>query len=134
MARRDHTEIELQQKLKKRQFPDEEIERAVHQLTADGLQNNQRFAENYIHYRQNKGYGPLKIQAELMARGLSEELIEHLLNITDNAWFLKAREAWQKRFKGQVPDDMKNRARQMRFLQQRGFTRDQITRIFQYSD
>ena len=37
---------------------------------------------------------------------------------------------WQKRFRGVYPADIKNRSKQIRFLQYRGFTQEQINIIF----
>ncbi len=99
-------------------------------MSQEGLQSNARFAENYIRFRQTKGYGPLHIRSELLARGLSEEFIEHHLKIADNAWFVGIQKVWHKRFKGIKPRDFKTRAQQMRFLQYRGFTQEQIDSIF----
>ncbi len=87
--------------------------------------------ESYIHYRRARGYGPLRIRAELLERGIAQDLIEHQLNITDNAWLEDVRKVWQKRFKNRLPQDMKARGQQMRFLFYRGFTGEQINRLFQ---
>ena len=56
-------------------------------------------------------------------------MIAEQLEITDNAWFECARKSWQKRFKGQLAKDFKARAKQMRFLQYRGFTPEQIESV-----
>ncbi len=72
----------------------------------------------------------MRIHAELAARGIPQDLIEHHLNIADNAWFAHVRKIWQKHFKGIMPLDSKIRARQIRFLYQRGFTAEQIDTIF----
>lgn len=102
----------------------------IQALAGEGLLSNDRFVENYVRYRRTKGYGPLRIHAELIARGISEDLIEHHLDMADNAWFAEARLVWQKRFKGTLPRDFKTRAEQMRFLQYRGFTPEQINNIY----
>jgi regulatory protein len=121
-------------KLRTKKFPDDLILKVVQKLAQDKLLSNDRFIENYIHSRRNKGYGPIRIQAELQERGIQEELIEHHLNIADNAWFINARNVWQKRFKNQLPRDFKSRAQQMRFLQYRGFTQEQIESVIKRSD
>lgn len=99
-------------------------------LVQEGLINEQRFTENYIRWRRGKGYGPLRISAELQTRGILPEMIAEHLQITDNAWFAEARKVWQKYFKGKMPEEFKLRAKQMRFLQYRGFTREQIAAVF----
>jgi len=82
-----------------------------------------------VHFRRAKGFGPIRIQAELTARGLSKEFIEGHLNMADNLWFEAARQLWQKRFKGIVPQDFKSKAQQIRFLRYRGFTDDHVEKI-----
>jgi regulatory protein len=103
-------------------------------LVDEGLVSNTRFTESYLHARRQRGYGPLRIQAELAVRGISQDMIEHHLKIADNAWFAHARKVWQKHFKGILPSDLKIRARQIRFLYQRGFTAEQIDTIFRSDD
>lgn len=134
LARREHSELELSRKLRLKKYPEADIQTVVSQLIEENLLSHSRFIENYIHHRRNKGYGPLRIQAELRERGIAEEFIEHYLDITDNAWFIQVRNVWQKRFKNRAPSDFKMRAQQMRFLQYRGFTQEQIEHIFQGSD
>lgn len=99
-------------------------------LVQEGWINELRFTDNYIHSRRIKGYGPLRIARELQTRGISAEMIAEQLQITDNAWFTEAQKVWQKHFKGQLPSDFKLRAKQIRFLQYRGFTREQIEGVF----
>lgn len=117
-------------KLQNKLFDPHEIELVLAEFVASGLLNDRHFVEHFIHYRTNKGYGPLRIQAELKQRGIAEDLIEEEMQITDNKWQQHARMAWQKRFKNCLPHNLKTRAQQMRFLQQRGFTHEQINSIF----
>jgi regulatory protein len=130
LARREHSEIELARKLRRKGFAEDNIQQVTIQLIQENLLSNHRFIENYIHFRRAKGFGPLRIQAELIERGIHEELIDHHLKITDNAWFAEVREVWRKRFKNQMPQDFKTRAAQMRFLYSRGFTSEQIESVF----
>jgi regulatory protein len=131
LARREHSAAELTRKLQAKGYESIDIQSLIIALEQEGLLNHQRFIENYIHYRRNKGYGPLHIQAQLIERGIHQELIEQELNIADNAWFTEAFRAWQKRFKNKAPTDYKSRAQQMRFLQYKGFTREQIESVFE---
>jgi len=129
LARRDHSVHELIQKLKNRAYSVSSAQMIVEELLQAGYINESRFTENYIHWRSGKGYGPLRISAELQSRGILPEMIAEHLQITDNAWFALAQKIWQKQFKGKLPDDLKLRARQIRFLQYRGFTREQIENV-----
>jgi regulatory protein len=131
LAIREHSELELRRKLLTKGFPAEQIDTLLPLLIQENLLSNHRFLENYIRYRQQKGYGPIRIHAELNARGISEDMIEDHLNIADNAWLTSVRTVWRKRFKSVVPADSRARGQQQRFLQYRGFTLDQIDTIFQ---
>jgi regulatory protein len=126
LARREHATNELRRKIRLKGFELAHIEPVLAALTQEGLLNNQRYLENYIHFRQQKGFGPIRIRAELAQHDLPEELIEHHLQIADNAWFVVAQQVWQKRFKKQIARDYKTQSQQMRFLQYRGFTMEQI--------
>ncbi len=130
LARREHSETELFRKLCLKGFSETDIRPVMTALLQENLVSNSRFIENYIHFRRAKGFGPLKIQAELQERGIPEELIEHHLKIADNAWLGQARTVWKKRFKNRMPTDFKSRAQQMRFLHYRGFTSEQIELVF----
>lgn len=102
----------------------------ISELTAAGYIDDSRFAENYIRYRRNRGVGPLRIQQELRAKGIDNEVIAQRLSIADNAWFDEAQKVWMKHFKGKLPSDFKDKTKQMRFLQYRGFTTEHIEHLF----
>lgn len=129
LARRDHSRQELSQKLKAKGCGGEDIKTVLDALVQEGLINEPRFAENYIYWRRGKGFGPARIAMELQTRGIASETIAQHLQIADNAWFTEARKVWQKHFRGKLPHDNQSRARQMRFLQYRGFTREQIESV-----
>ena len=131
LTRREHSELELHRKLLIKGHAISDIETTIQALRQEKLLSNTRFTECYIRHRREKGYGPLRIHAELIARGIPEDMIEHHLNIADNDWFAYAKKVWQKRFKNSVPRDLHERAKQMRFLQYRGFTTDHINTIYQ---
>jgi regulatory protein len=128
-TRPEQSQHQLHPKLLTKGYAESDIQLTLTALTKEGLLSNTRFIESYLHHRRQKGYGPLRIQAELATRGISEDMIEHHLDIADNAWLAHARQVWQKRFKGASPRDFKARAQQMRFLQYRGFTSTQINHI-----
>ena len=119
---REHASDELRQKLVKKGFVASVIDKVVIQLQADNLLSDERFVESYVRIRISKGFGPLRIQQELRERGISDEL----LNGRDEAWVTRARLARQKRFGEELPQGQRDLAKQIRFLQYRGFTSSQI--------
>ena len=70
---------------------DADIHPVLNILVQEGLLSDSRFLENFIHYQRNRGYGPIRIRADLIERGISENLIEHHLEIKDNAWLTSIR-------------------------------------------
>jgi len=74
----------------------------------------------------------LRIQAELRQRGIDDELIADHVDPHEQQWSDSIRDVWHKRFGDNIPADIKERARQTRFLQYRGFTSEQISRLFKH--
>ena len=132
LARREHSVKELTIKLIKAEFDVDEIADVIDRLTMQDLQSDQRFAENYLHYRSQRGFGSQKIRQELKQRGVADSIISDIFIEADIDWFLHAVTQRCKRFGEQMPDDLKERAKQQRFLQHRGFTHEQISESFQY--
>ena len=130
LARREHSVHELIQKLVKAEFEIDDITNVITRLTEQDLQSDQRFAENYTRYRSNRGFGSQKIRQELKERGVAVDLINDALEQQNIDWFAIAVTVRSKRFGEQNPDDFKERAKQQRFLQYRGFTHEQINETF----
>ena len=126
LARREHTRLELNRKLQGKGFAADDIEKVLLDLSREGLQSDERFTEAFISSRLQRGSGPIKIAMELQQRGVVEELISLYLDERDSQWQTVAAKVREKRFGRLPPTDFKERARQMRFLQYRGFTMAQI--------
>jgi regulatory protein len=130
LARREHCTTELLHKLSKKNFAENDIHTVLTILSQENLLSDHRFTETFIRYRCKMGYGPLYIQAELKNRGVSEDIIQNHLQSSSESWLDTIHTVWHKRFKGHFPTDYKTRAQQMRFLQYRGFTLEQINSHF----
>jgi len=130
LARREHSEQQLTRKLTGRGFDEQLVEIAVAELVADGLLSDVRFAEAFVNSRFQRGSGPQKIRMELRERGVAAELVSLSIEAFDDQWWQRVREVREKKFGSEQPGDFKERSRQMRFLQQRGFTSEQISAAF----
>ena len=130
LARREHSQEELRTKLRKAEFEIDEINVVIQKLMKIDLQSDLRFAENYLHYRSQRGFGSQKIKFELNERGVDKQTINAVFEQEDIDWFFLAVLARNKRFGQKAPDDLKDRAKQQRFLQYRGFTHEQINESF----
>jgi len=126
LARREHSRLELERKLLGKGLAPAAIEQVLRDLSTEGLQSDERFTEAFISSRRQRGSGPIRIAMELQQRGVSEALIECYLDEQDSHWHRAAVKVREKRFGRLPPADFKERARQMRFLQYRGFTMAQI--------
>ncbi|VAW82827.1 Regulatory protein RecX [hydrothermal vent metagenome] len=130
LARREHSIQELCHKLKGRECPAAMVEQVADELVAEGLLSDRRFAEAYVYNRAGRGFGPLKIQAELRDRGISDSLALAALAELAPDWVASARRQRHKRFHSDRPIDFNARVKQQRFLQQRGFTSEQSRAAF----
>ena len=130
LARREHSQVELRKKLRKAEFEIDEINVVIQKLAKIDLQSDLRFAENYLHYRSQRGFGSQKIKFELNERGVDKHTINAVFEQEDIDWFFLAVMARNKRFGQKAPNDLKDRAKQQRFLQYRGFTHEQINESF----
>jgi len=130
LARREHGEQELAAKLVAKGFDQGPVAEALAGLLADNLLSDARFTEAFVHSRYQRGSGPQKIRAELHQRGIDESLIDDCLNVYAGQWQVLVGEVRARKYGAALPADFRERSRQMRFLQQRGFTAEQIARAF----
>ncbi len=125
LGRRDYSCEELARRLSRRYRPDV-VERVVAALQERGYLDDTRFVENYITARRAKGFGPLRIQSELLRRGIGRRLAAESLRLHDEAWVAEARRAKNKKFGDGLPQAPQERLKVQRFLANRGFTDEQI--------
>ena len=131
LVRREYGRLELSRRLRSKGYEQAAIDGVVQSLTDEGSQSDQRFTDEYIHARANRGFGPNRIGAELGERGIERDLITSQLDRDGAAWDDRALVALRKRFApaepvGDYSRDARERQRRERFLHQRGFTPTQI--------
>ena len=130
LARREHSQHELRQKLKARAGEEDDVEAILQQLKEEKLQSDERFTEAYIHHRFNAGMGPLKIRHELRQKGVDESLVESFLEPLAGEWDDVMRQQRVRKFGAAIPEDYAARMKQARFLQNRGFSPESVMRLF----
>lgn len=128
LARRDYARQELADRLRRKfvqavQF--EALEGVLDELIQERLLSDERFAEQFTRSRMSRGYGPRRICMELKERGVSEETIRSVLAVMDIDWCAYAKAAYLKKYVTEI-GDAKEKAKRMRFLQQRGYTAEQV--------
>ena len=129
LSRREHSTEELRRKLLARRHPWPAVEEVLTGLQRDGLLSDLRFVKEYTRARAERGYGPVRIHAELLHRGVEEEQIEACLAAHDAFWVASIARVYRKQFGETVPSDFAERARRARFLHMRGFTAGQIRTV-----
>ena len=128
LARREHSRHELVSKLSQRGWERDDVEAVVDALAEQGLQSDQRHAEHYARGRAERGYGPVRIRAELQQRGIDRGLISQVLNGLDIDW-LAAADRWYQRRYSQPPADAQDRARRQQALQRRGHPHEVVREL-----
>ena len=126
LARREHSAGELGRKLEQRGYDSTAVTAVLSSLEARKLLSDERFVEEFVAARLRRGSGPLKIREELRGKGVDSSLVERAVTAHKGSWGRLAEEARRKRFGAEAPRNMQERARQARFLQQRGFSMDDI--------
>jgi regulatory protein len=128
LAGRDHAIADLSRKLQQRGFTPAAIAAALEELRLSNAVNDERYGQNVVRYRSRRGQGPARIRLELRKSGVNAELAAAAVKGGDDApdFARLARETRVRKFGPDVPKDWKERSRQARFLQYRGFSNDHI--------
>ncbi|MDD5384192.1 MAG: RecX family transcriptional regulator [Gallionella sp.] len=149
LARREYSRAELRSKLLPHVQVEEDFEQSfdssvadssglgdldalLDDLTARGWLSDARAATQLLHAKRSR-FGTQRITHELRQKGIAEELIEAALPVLKESELEAARGVWQRKF-GTLPQDDKEKARQMRFLQSRGFGFEVIFQVLRLDD
>lgn len=140
LARREYSRAELRDKLLKYLSVDDDFEQQtavrlddlLDDLTSRGWLSDQRAAAQLVDRKRGR-FGLQRITYELQQKGLSESLIDEVIPGLKETELDAAHEVWSRKF-GVLPQDAKEKARQMRFLQARGFSVEIIYRVLRNSD
>ncbi len=144
MARREYSRAELRKKLLPYVQVEEDFEQAfdssghvsldalLDDFTARGWLSDARAATQLVHAKRSR-FGTQRITHELRQKGIAEELITAALPELKESELAAAREVWQKKFGG-APQDEKEKAKQVRFLQSRGFSLDVIFKVLRVTE
>lgn len=133
---REHSVGELEAKLRKKfdstvesfavEFDSyDPVSEIVEWLVGLDYLNDKRFAEMFVRASVNKGRGPIRIRQELQRKLLPRQLICDALGEACVDWFALAEDVWNRKFSEKAVDQ-KNKAKQIRFLQSRGFEADHV--------
>jgi regulatory protein len=127
LAGREHTRAELARKLAGHTRPEDDLSGLLDELTQRGQLSESRYAEARARQLSRK-YGAARIAQELRAKGLPKEAAAAAASAARATELERAREIWGRKF-GSPPDTREERAKQIRFMQSRGFSFDAIRAV-----
>jgi len=127
LARREHSREELRRKLVSRLAEGDDLEAVLDELAQRGCLSDARFAEQVARAKARR-YGPLKVAYYLKGRGVGEEAISAGVRAAGDEGPASLEAIWRRRFREPAATD-RERARQVRFLQGRGFALDEILKF-----
>ena len=120
LSMREHSRLELRRKLSKHAQEGDDVDALLDFLEKNNWLSQQRFSESLIH-RRSARYGNSRIVAELQSHVVNGDALQELKGALADSELTRACEVWQRKF-GAVAVDADGRAKQMRFLMQRGFS------------
>jgi regulatory protein len=124
LSMREHSRLELTRKLSRYAEEGDDINALLDTLEAANFQSQSRFAESLVHRRAHR-FGNSRITMELQSHGLDAETLATAKAELAQDEAGRACEVWRKKF-SHPPQDAAERGKQMRFLQQRGFSHSAI--------
>ena len=132
LARREYSRAELRARLLTYATPDDNVDAVMDELVKRGWLSDARAAIQLVHAKRSR-FGTQRITHELRQKGIAEEVISAALPELKESELEAAREVWKKKF-GVAPQDEKEKARQMRFMQSRGFGLDVVFKVLRVTE
>ena len=120
LSLREHSRLELGRKLARYAQEGEDVEALLDFLEKNNWLSQERFAESLINRKASR-FGNSRVMAELQSHGVTGDALADIKAELAESETARAREVWQRKF-GRVAADAAERAKQMRFLLQRGFS------------
>lgn len=134
LSRRDHGQYELYQKLALKGYEEVDIEAAINFCLDHNYLDDLRYAKSQIRQHVYKGHGERRIRQELAQKRVAESVVDEAMMEEPQDWFELARMAAEKKFKGIKAKDQKEYAKQVRFMQYRGYSFDQISYALSFDE
>jgi regulatory protein len=127
LARREYARSELEEKLAAKGADRNELRLMLDELTSLGFLSDERYARTVANQKAGR-YSRRSIAGGLKAKGVGTDAIDAALLEADASDESTLLALWQRRF-GRVPADEREKARQVRFLQSRGFALSAILKL-----
>ena len=132
LARREHSRAELRRKLAPHVEEGVDLDALLDDFTKRGWLSEERFVEQMLRAKSRR-FGPLKIAHSLREKGIGEAEIAQAVALAREGESESLESAWRSRF-GRIPADAAEKARQVRFLQGRGYSLQSIMDLLRRVD
>ena len=124
LARRPCSTGEIRRRLMLHHYTEEVTELVLYKLEKEKLIDDISFCEQWIHFRQQRGYGPSLIRRELKYKGIPDNIIQDCFDRQESCEdtsgaLLLARKAWKKYSSSE--DRLKSRQIVIQFLVRKGY-------------
>lgn len=129
LARREHSQKELFDKLALRGFQRDEVEPVIVEMAEQNWQNDARYTECYVRQRISSGYGPIRIRYELQQRGITDADLDTQAE-EQGGWQNLLIDVYCNKYDEEMSLTQNEWLKRSRFLQQRGFSGEMIKRLF----
>jgi regulatory protein len=127
LARREYARAELEARLIGGGGDRDEVRSTLDDLGAQGLLSDQRFARAVVGQKAGR-FSRRNIAGGLKAKGIAPGDIDDALRDADLDDDAALKSLWERRF-GELPANDKEKARQVRYLQARGFSVTAILKL-----
>lgn len=132
LSLREHSRLELKRKLAPYAQDGDDIDALLDTLEGANWLSQERFSETLIH-RRSARFGNSRIISELQSHGIAGAALQELKAGLAEDETARACEVWRRKF-GTVAIDAQERAKQIRFLMQRGFSQRSVQAAVKGSD
>ncbi|MGZ4977104.1 MAG: regulatory protein RecX [Methylobacter sp.] len=130
LARREHSQKELLDKLVLRGFVRDKVQSVIDELAEQGWQNDLRYAESYARFRIQKGYGPIRVGYELKQNGITAFDLESIAQEEAGSWMALLEQVYGKKYSQDTVLERSEWVKRSRFLLHRGFSGAMISALF----
>ena len=121
-AYQDRSAGEVQLKMKKYQLSAVQKEEVIERLQQESFLDDERYAKNYVRSKMNgKQWGKIKLQYQLMQKGISSSLIQKALSEIDTEDYENQVDIHIEKWKRTNKLNYENAPKLIRFLASKGF-------------
>jgi len=133
LARRAQSEAEIAERLAAHGASRTTVGKVLGRLRSLGYIDDEKLAAEWTDRWKERGFGLLRIQAELRRSGIDEAIVERV-SVDDREERARAKQLLARKFPAAELRDRRGMARAARFLAGRGFTPEVIDSLFEVWD